>query len=317
MKSNAIVLGATLVSAMVASAHERTAPDETWWLDVPGQAVIVEGQPVKVVRVPLETKVVTDAPYTAEVVFESLQVLPDGNRIASRSTGRVYRDSQGRVRREDDAEPGRVRSISITDPVASVAYSLDPESKTAWTTPMVHAHGIVAKAVPIIAGTAAGTGSDPVEVELQKKVQAEHEKQAQIESMARAGATGAHAGGVVASAELRRQHEKVGGEMKVEQLPARLLEGVMAEGTRTTRTVPAGAIGNEQPIVTVTEEWHSPDLQILVMTRTSDPRTGESTYKLLNITRAEPSQSWFEVPADYTVKETGVRRVAEGVGRRR
>ena len=61
---------------------------------------------------------------------------------------------------------------------------------------------------------------------------------------------------------------------KTEKLPARNIEAVMAEGTRTTRTIPAGAIGNEQPLVTVTEEWRSPELQVLVLTRTSDPRTG-------------------------------------------
>ena len=70
---------------------------------------------------------------------------------------------------------------------------------------------------------------------------------------------------------------------KTEVLPSRSIEGVMAEGKRVTRTIPAGAIGNEQPIVSVTEEWRSPELQVLVMTRTSDPRTGESVYKLQNI----------------------------------
>jgi len=85
---------------------------------------------------------------------------------------------------------------------------------------------------------------------------------------------------------------------------------VTAEGTRTTRTIPAGAIGNEQPIVTVTEEWRSPDLQVLVLTRMTDPRTGESTYKLTGISRADPNLAWFEVPGDYTVKETGIRKAA-------
>ena len=101
-----------------------------------------------------------------------------------------------------------------------------------------------------------------------------------------------------------------GWDEKTEVLPARNIEGVMAEGKRTTRTIPAGAIGNEQPIVSTTEEWRSPELQALVMTRTADPRTGESVYKLQNITRAEPNLSWFEVPADYTIRESGVRRIA-------
>jgi hypothetical protein len=105
-----------------------------------------------------------------------------------------------------------------------------------------------------------------------------------------------------------RQSPKPPWDETAEVLPARQIEGVMAQGKRITRRIPAGAIGNEQPIVMVTEEWYCPDLQVLVLTRTSDPRTGETTYSLTNITRVEPSPSLFDVPADYTVKQTGVRR---------
>ena len=66
----------------------------------------------------------------------------------------------------------------------------------------------------------------------------------------------------------------------------------LAEGRRVTRTIPAGRIGNEQPIVSVTEEWRSPELQVLVMTRTADPRTGESVYKPQNIVNLI-SNNWF------------------------
>ena len=43
-------------------------------------------------------------------------------------------------------------------------------------------------------------------------------------------------------------------------------------------------------------------MQLVVMTRFSDPRMGETTYKLTNINRTEPAKSLFEVPADYTIK---------------
>ena len=80
-------------------------------------------------------------------------------------------------------------------------------------------------------------------------------------------------------------------------------------GTRSTFTIPAGQIGNERPIDIVSERWYSPELQTIVMTRNSDPRTGETIYKLTNIQRSEPMRSLFEVPADYTLKEgaSGVR----------
>ena len=78
------------------------------------------------------------------------------------------------------------------------------------------------------------------------------------------------------------------------------MEGVAVEGTRTTLTIPAGQIGNEQPINIVSERWFSPDLKVLVMSRQSDPRFGETTYRLTNLTRAEPSPQLFEIPADFT-----------------
>ena len=60
------------------------------------------GAPVQVLRLPIEARPVKGAPYLAEVITESVQTLADGNRIVQRTTGRVYRDSDGRVRREED-----------------------------------------------------------------------------------------------------------------------------------------------------------------------------------------------------------------------
>ena len=80
--------------------------------------------------------------------------------------------------------------------------------------------------------------------------------------------------------------------------------------------IPAGQVGNEQPITIASEQWRSPDLNVLVLTRHSDPRTGESSYRLVNIIRAEPDHSLFTVPADYTVKDTAIRRMQESASRR-
>jgi hypothetical protein len=88
-----------------------------------------------------------------------------------------------------------------------------------------------------------------------------------------------------------------------ESLGKRMIEGVEAEGTRTTITIAAGEIGNDRPIEIVNERWYSPELQTLVMSRRSDPRFGETTFKLTRISRSEPLRSLFEVPADYTVRD--------------
>jgi hypothetical protein len=84
----------------------------------------------------------------------------------------------------------------------------------------------------------------------------------------------------------------------------------MAEGTRITLTIPAGKIGNERPIATVNERWYSQELQTVVLTKNSDPRMGETTYRLTNINRGEPDPSLFQVPADYTVEEGGGVRLS-------
>jgi hypothetical protein len=81
--------------------------------------------------------------------------------------------------------------------------------------------------------------------------------------------------------------------------------GVSAEGTRYTHTIPAGQIGNSKPIVIVTERWYSPDLQMVVMTKRSDPRMGDTTFTMSNIQRQEPAATLFQIPSDYTVQQRG------------
>lgn len=95
---------------------------------------------------------------------------------------------------------------------------------------------------------------------------------------------------------------------KTDSLGSKTIEGVTAEGTRTTITVPAGQVGNEQPLQTVVETWYSADLQTIVLSRRSDPRNGETVTRYTNIARGEPAHSLFEVPADYKVSDSSVGR---------
>ena len=93
-----------------------------------------------------------------------------------------------------------------------------------------------------------------------------------------------------------------------ESLGQKLIDGVLADGKRVTTVLPAGSIGNQQPITVLSEQWFAPDLEILVMTKHSDPRTGETTYSLSNITRGEPAAGLFDVPADYTIQDSSYVR---------
>jgi hypothetical protein len=99
-----------------------------------------------------------------------------------------------------------------------------------------------------------------------------------------------------------------GGSMKAEPLAAATIEGIPAQGTRFTVTIPAGAIGNEATIQIVTERWYSPELQMNVLTRRSDPRTGETVTRLTNVSRSEPPSTLFQVPPDFKVIERPVPR---------
>jgi hypothetical protein len=87
----------------------------------------------------------------------------------------------------------------------------------------------------------------------------------------------------------------------VENLHDKVVNGVMATGTRQRRVIPAGAIGNDRELETVDERWFSQDLQMLVKSVNSDPRFGETAYELTNIVRAPQDPTLFQIPPDYAV----------------
>ncbi len=91
-------------------------------------------------------------------------------------------------------------------------------------------------------------------------------------------------------------------QAQTETLSAQSINGLTATGTRSTRTIPAGAIGNTSAIEVVRERWISPDLKVPVMMKTSDPRFGTTTMNLTNVTRSEPDASLFQIPAGYTLQ---------------
>ena len=286
-------------------------------------------------RTPVESRITTGAPYSAEAITESLQVLSDGNRIARKTTTRVYRDSEGRTRREQLTSTGTVQSVTISDPVAGSMYVLNPAERTAHRNGVIMAGAgggfSVAGVAPGSSGTvtAARTADGGVRVSASEPNEAARRRETEAQ-VAAGGSAGVAAGSVTSSAGTRVEPVPVpgaiayppeamtmprmvapgyaGGAVNKEDLGQQVIEGILATGTRMTTTIPAGSIGNEQPILVVSEQWFSPDLKVLVMTKHSDPRSGENTYRLTNITQTEPARSLFEVPADYTLKDSVIRR---------
>lgn len=88
-----------------------------------------------------------------------------------------------------------------------------------------------------------------------------------------------------------------------ETLGSQQLEGLLTTGTRTTRTTPAGAEGNDRALTMVRETWSSSDVGISLLEKTSDPRNGDSEMRMTNLEQTEPEATLFQVPADYTIQD--------------
>jgi hypothetical protein len=321
---------------------------------------------------------VTGNPYSAQAITETVQVLPDGNRISQQSSAMIYRDGQGRQRREINLNVGNtsIRSVLIVDPVERVTVSLNSVNRVARKTamppqppplpsipPRPPNGGSLGVLIPLSAQTAGwlkakgfdhgadigavtpggpadqaglkthdiilnfngqpvkdgadliarvstippGTqvvidldrGGKPLEV---KMVTGDRATVSNLQTKAAAASPplpvlqSLLSGGGVTFAQIEKS--------KTENLATDTIEGLTAQGMRITTPVAAGEVGNERPFDIVNEVWYSTDLKVIVISKHSDPRTGDVTYRLTNIVRSEPAASMFEVPADYTVSQT-------------
>ena len=260
-----------------------------------------------------DNEVVTGAPYSAEAVTDVVQTLADGNRIVRESKAQIARDGTGRTRREQGlamfgpliggpSGGDQPRHIQISDPANKTTIMLDPQHRIAHKVPVPHFK------IAALNRTGLKVGEKSVDVD-----HFEMALPAPPPGM-ESGAGTVHiyggrkivveAGSQVESG-LSRTAINGAAEPVVETLGQQFMEGITVEGTRTTMTIPAGQIGNELPIKVVSERWFSPELKVLVMSRQSDPRFGETTYRLTNITRGEPAPELFEVPADYKMFDPG------------
>jgi hypothetical protein len=211
-------------------------------------------------------KVVKGAPFSATASTETTQTLQDGTTIHRTTTSALYRDSQGRSRNEVTITGfGPLQAAGKTHTMTVIA---DPVAGTHF---VLDAERKVAHQMTRGAGKEAGSA---------EAAQAFQQKM-----------------------EARLQHDEASGAVIKETLGTQTINGVDAEGTRLTRTIPAGQIGNDKPIQIVFERWYSPDLQVVVKSTRTDPRFGTTIYTLTNIQRTEPVASLFSVPADYTVQQ--------------
>ena len=278
-------------------------------------------------------KLVKNAPYSAELVSERTQTLGDGNQIVNKSSSMSYRDSAGRTRTEMRGADGEVRSVLINDPVEGVRYILRPRDKSATKIAAPNVSAIAAReqaraaagearvaaaaaraahAHARVAGEQAririeelrkegklGDGERVIIKQVERRGPADKEHKDVNIRIAQVGAgpmLGAQLGPALESALNKRKTE-------TRDLGTREFNGVKATGTERSYEIPAGEIGNRLPIVVSTETWTSPELQVVVYQKRSDPRAGDSVLRLEDLKREEPAAALFTVPSDYTVKD--------------
>jgi hypothetical protein len=223
-------------------------------------------------------KVVKGAPFSATATSETTSTLQDGSVLHRTSQVTMYRDSQGRSRHE--------ATFTGFGPLTA---SGSPKKMVMISDPVAGVH---------------------IMLDDQQKVA--HKSALHTHSGGAANAESAP--GFTGKMQERMQQDEAAGLLKQESLGTQMINGLVAEGTRTTHTIPVGQIGNEKALQVVSERWYSADLQIVLKSTRTDPRFGTTTYTVTNLQRTEPASSLFTVPAEYTV-QTGGRGPGEPGGR--
>jgi hypothetical protein len=225
-------------------------------------------------------EVVKNQPYKAQANTETRRTLADGSHITQSTTAMIARDSEGRT--VNAQKVGDSLTItSILDPVAKMHIDYTSDTKIAHVlalpTPTAPPSQMPVAMGAGVSGFAAGSPG---------------------------GAVGFFVQGRAVSSQLAGKHTTT------ESLGTKTIEGIQVTGTRTTSTIPAGAIGNEEDLTTTREEWSSPELKLVVQSTQNDPRFGQTTYTLNDIQQGPPDGALFQVPTDYKIEEIPVPKPA-------
>jgi len=293
-------------------------------------------------------RTVKNAPYSAEVINEQSRTLADGNQIATRTSAMSYRDSAGRTRHEVRDANGNVRLVTIRDTVAGTTLVLRPATHSATRIGAPGELARIAAEKARAAGELARVAGEKARIAGEKARAAGDKARMHADTMRAADGEQVVFKRVERSEgeDGQRVHEEVRirvardladglpnggadrfgpmiagafGDMKwsskasTRDLGTKEIDGVKAQGKLRTYDIPAGEIGNRNAIVVSTETWYAPELQVTLLSKHSDPRSGERVYRLGSLKREEPAPALFTVPSDYTVKDAlaGMRKMEE------
>jgi hypothetical protein len=232
----------------------------------------------------MEAAPVKGRPFCATITTEHTQVFADGNRIHTTEDSTLCRDSEGRTRREADLnllgavpQKSATKLVTIVDPAAGFRYVLDTNEKVA--------RKMAIPSLPSLPPGGPNTASGYA---------------------AKAGGVGTmvyEAGGVAGPNVFFKKLGPNSGESTptTEYLGDQTIEGIHATGTRVTTTIPSGSMGNEQPMLVISESWYSPELKATVMMKHNDPWAGELKTQFMSVNVSEPDRSLFTVPSNYKI----------------
>ena len=210
---------------------------------------------------------VMGAPYSGEIVTGTVQTLADGTHIThTMLPTKVYRDSYGRTRTERSLFRGAVERAHKAPDAPVIIQIVDPVAQVRFT---MDTQTKIAHRQPLTPAV---------------------RRRPTLRPAASARRTPAQAA-----------PDEIHPETTTEKLEPQTIEGILAEGIRRSTTWPEGSQGNDRPITIIEETWRSPELKVSMLVKNNDPRSGEHTEKLINVSRAEPDASLFQPPADYTI----------------
>lgn len=252
-----------------------------------------------------EAAVVKNEPYQAQAVTEMKQTLADGSHIVQTTAATIARDSDGRTVRVQklstigpwttNSSQGNNQTLTtIFDPVAKEHIDYTSNSKVAHvlTMPPLPPGAVVGaeRGFAVSAPGPLGGGEGGF-------------------TLSGPGQVGSMAQGFAVQARTASPQVGKGMEPKTESLGTKTIEGVQVIGTRSTSTIPAGAIGNDKDLIIARETWYSAELKLVIQSTQSDPRFGQTTYTLKDIQQGSPDEALFQVPAGYTIDKIVPRLV--------
>jgi hypothetical protein len=329
-----------MLAQNAAQTVAQNAPQDSAGEPMPPITVQIAPPPVALssamlgVSSPLGAQASAGKPVYAQYVTEHHQSFTDGNRISRSSTSTIYRDVKGRIRRESQLSiPGLPAGVSasttfitIIDQPLGFGFILNPQEMVAHrydlnaARPSYVAHlkaqggslmSLKSSSEQPAAAAPAGQSAESVQAAASASRWRLHAFTHRREAAAAPGASNNQLASTFLPDEtgfanappmrIDQPFLAAPNPVRTENLGEQMILGFRARGTRVITTLPAGEIGNDRPIDIVSEQWFSPELEMVLRSMHRDPWAGEFSTNITRISQGEQPAALFEVPQGYKV----------------